>query len=303
MPDGIPVRFPLDGIKGFGPRPEVAGLLFAPQRIDAAGIVPVAFCVHGGGYDKCYFDIEVPGRDGYSMARYLAGHGVIVVAIDCLGTSDSARAEAAENVTSDMLAKAHHRVVGELVVGLRAGTLAPDIPSLPRLALTAIGHSLGGMLTIMQQAKFGSFDRVAILGWSNIGLALPPSALKPVFDETGTYAYSSPELRQAFHLPDVPPEVLACSAERTVFPVSLTLAAEAADRGTVRKAAESIAAPIFVGVGEHDTSPSPHDEAACYRKSGDITFFRLPGSAHCHNFATTRALLWDRLLAWMQQTV
>ncbi len=300
MSDRIAVDFPLDGIEGFGPAPKLAGLLFAPRPVDPAAVVPAAFCVHGGGYDKRYFDIAVPGRDDYSMARYFADRGAIVVAIDCLGTSGSSPAEAAEFVTSRTLAKAHHLAAAHLAAGLRQGSLTPEIPPLPRVALIAIGHSLGGMLTIVQQAAHRSFDRVAILGWSNIGLALPPAALKPVFDATGAYAYSSPELRHAFHMADVPADVLTCPAECTVFPVSLTLAAEAADRQTVRRAAESIDAPAFVGVGEADTSPAPEDEAACYPRSRDVTFFRLPGSAHCHNFATTRTVLWDRILDWMR---
>ena len=56
---------------------------------------------------------------------------------------------------------------------------------------------------------------------------------------------------------------------------------------------------VFVGVGETDTSPAPHREAAIYEASSDVTFYRLTASAHCHNFAGTRQRLWDRILAWI----
>jgi hypothetical protein len=299
MSDYLPVNFPVGGIDGFGPAPAVSGWLFAPRDLDPAKIRHVAFCIHGGGYDKRYFHIEAPGRDGYSLCRHFADRGVIAVTIDCLGTGESSQAERAEFVTSRRLAKAHHVVATQLMAWIKAGRLTPELPPLPHIALTGIGHSLGGLLTIVQQAAHRSFDRVAILGWSNLGLNLDPAVLKPVFDPTGTYAYSSPELRRAFHLSDVPADVLDCPAEREVFPVSLSLAAEAADRETIRRSAGSIAAPVFVAFGESDTSLAPRSEGACYAGADDVTFFRLHGSAHCHNFAGTRTVLWDRLLRWM----
>jgi alpha-beta hydrolase superfamily lysophospholipase len=299
MSDYLSVSFPVGGIDGFGPAPAVAGWLFAPRDRSPGKIRQVAVCIHGGGYDKRYFHIEVPGRGDYSLCRHFADRGVIAVTIDCLGTGDSSRAEHAKFITSQNLAKAHRMAASQLVAGLRAGTLIPELPPLPHIEMTGIGHSLGGLLTIVQQAAYRSFDRVAILGWSNLGLNLDPAVLRPVFDPTRTYAYSSPELRRAFHMPDVPAEVLDCPAEREVSPVSLTLAAEAADRETIRRAAGSIAAPVFVGYGERDTATSPRSEGACYTSADDVTFFHLAGSAHCHNFAGTRTVLWDRLLRWM----
>jgi hypothetical protein len=299
MTGRLSIALPLSGIEGFGEKPSVAAWVFLPRTLEPGAVQPVALCLHGGGYDKRYFHIEAAGHDGYSMCRYFADRGVIAIGIDCLGNADSSPAEAADRITSRTLANAHALAAGAIADHLRQGTLDPEIPALPRLTYAGIGHSLGGMLVTVQQALHRSFDRVAILGWSQIGLALPPEALKPVFDSTGTYAYSSPALRKAFHLADVPAGVLACPAETEVRPVSLTLAAEASDRPEIRKLAETIDVPIFIGVGEYDTSPSPREEPACYGAADDITFFRLAGSAHCHNFASTRTLLWDRLLRWI----
>jgi len=36
-----------------------------------------------------------------------------------------------------------------------------------------------------------------------------------------------------------------------------------------------------------------------YSNSHDVTFYVLEESAHCHDFAGTRRLLWDRMQAWM----
>jgi hypothetical protein len=256
--------------------------------------------LHGGGYGKRYYHIEAPGHDGYSMCRYLAEQGIIAVTIDGLDTGDSSRAESAESVSWQTLAAAHDAAVRALAEGLRSGALVSRLPALPHLELVGIGHSLGGMLLSVQQGRHKSFDRLAVLGWSNLGLALPASALTPVLDASGTRSYSSPALRAEFHLPDVPKEVLESRAETENFPVSLTLAKQLRDLGVVREVVGMIDVPVFVCFGERDTSPTPHEEPGVYTGCSDVTLFILSGSAHCHNFAATRTVLWDRLLVWMR---
>lgn len=297
-----PIAITLDagGVAGFGPSPQVSGWLFLPSRIDPAEPQTVAVCLHGGGYGKRYYHIEVPGCDGYSMCRHLAERGVIAVTIDGLDTGNSSHAESAELVTWQTLALAHDAAVRALADSLRAGTLVLGLPPLARLNLVGVGHSLGGMQLSVQQGRHRSFDRLAVLGWANLGLALPPSALTPVPDAGGTRSFSSPALRREFHLPDVPTAVLESLAERENFPVSLTLAGQLRDLGKIREMVRSIDVPIFVCFAERDTSPSPHEEPGVYTGSSDVTLFILAGSAHCHNFATTRAVLWDRLLTWMR---
>ena len=75
MSDHLSVSFPVDGIDGFGPAPVVSGWLFAPRDLNPGKVRQVAFCIHGGGYDKRYFHIEAPGRGGYSLCRHFADHG------------------------------------------------------------------------------------------------------------------------------------------------------------------------------------------------------------------------------------
>src|SRR5438132_491388 len=45
---------------------EIAALLFVPERVDT-GRTPLVTCLHGGGYDKRYYHLDVPGHPGYSM--------------------------------------------------------------------------------------------------------------------------------------------------------------------------------------------------------------------------------------------
>ncbi|BBZ75463.1 hypothetical protein MANY_08000 [Mycolicibacterium anyangense] len=68
--------------------------------------------------------------------------------------------------------------------------------------------------------------------------------------------------------------------------------------GCIADDAARIECPVFVGAGERDTLPVPHHEPAAYEKSSDVTVFVAPRMAHMHNFASTRAMLWDRLAGW-----
>ena len=54
--------------------------------------------------------------------------------------------------------------------------------------------------------------------------------------------------------------------------------------------------------GEIDTSPDPHGEVAFFKASPDVTLMVLERTAHCHNFATLRHRLWDRLDGWVTST-
>ena len=212
------------GIAGFGPAPNIAASLFLPP--DGGRPRALAFCLHGGGYSRRYFDIEALGQAGYSMARYMADRGVAVATIDCLGGGDSSRAESANAIVWQTLAPAHHAALLHLRSCLAAGAVLPMLPAVPTVG---IGHSLGGMLFALHQATERSFDKLAALGWSNLGLNLPPEALVPIPDATGEYFRSSPALRRQFHLNDVPADILESEAEQENLGVAASLAAQAAD--------------------------------------------------------------------------
>jgi hypothetical protein len=55
---------------------------------------------------------------------------------------------------------------------------------------------------------------------------------------------------------------------------------------------------VLVAFGDRDVPERPHDVVAFYGDSQDVTVLVLTGSAHCHNFAATRNLLWDHLGTW-----
>ena len=70
--------------------------------------------------------------------------------------------------------------------------------------------------------------------------------------------------------------------------------------GVVAEHAAQIDVPVLIGYGAVDVSPEPRAEARLYRNSPDITTLVLAGSAHCHNMASSRQQLWQRLLTWAE---
>jgi pimeloyl-ACP methyl ester carboxylesterase len=102
-----------------------------------------------------------------------------------------------------------------------------------------------------------------------------------------------------FYWDDVPAEVIAADdLTNTVSPgicgLSSIIPFIASDH------AGRITCPVFIGLGERDSTCDHHREPLAYFSSNDITFFLLPGSAHCHNTATTRLQLWERLGGWIE---
>jgi hypothetical protein len=95
----------------------------------------------------------------------------------------------------------------------------------------------------------------------------------------------------------VPADVIAYDdALATTTPV--VASADALTPGFVAGFAATISAPVFLCFASIDLTTEPLREVGLYRDSRDITLFRLDGSAHCHNFATSRHALWERLPRW-----
>ncbi len=265
----------------------------------------VLVCWPGGSYSRAYWDFHVEGHDDYSFVEHLVARGFTVVAVDPLGVGESSRPQDVDLVTLETMTDAAADAVRQL-----RERLAPE-----GFPVIGIGHSLGGCLSLVEQARHGSYDAVANLGFTH--------GAKPILspDSTGPdpeaaavavehakaffgghwddgYALAPREPNHAWlHDPDVPADVIAAddylaSAWPRQSYVGALLSGHSASY------AADVSSPVFVAFGEHDVPEHPHDDIGYYRASGDVTLMVLPASAHCHNFAGTRALLWDRLADW-----
>ena len=93
-----------DAVPLEGPQ-RVSTWVFTPEA--PAPRVPLLFCLPGGSYTKGYWHLEVPGRAGYSFAEHFAAQGMLVIAVDHLGTGESTRHPRAVDLTPDVVAAAN----------------------------------------------------------------------------------------------------------------------------------------------------------------------------------------------------
>jgi pimeloyl-ACP methyl ester carboxylesterase len=281
-------------------------LVWTPDEEQApAGLIVT---VPGGTYDRSYWDLQVPGHSTYSFAEYAIARRWIVLLMDNLGTGASSRPDDGTSLTVEMMADAVAQTATMLLAWLREGSV-DGVPALPDLPMIGAGHSLGGQILATAQAKHGPFGRVALLGSSFLGNAelgveasreAAAASLRAMSEDTwesGFLDVSRTLLRQQFHAPDVPAAVLRAEEPgHTVLPREAGVAAIAP--ALLGPVTANVRVPVFLAYADRDMSPDPRGEAANFTGSKDVTLFLLPGSAHCHNAATTRLVFWNRLLAW-----
>jgi pimeloyl-ACP methyl ester carboxylesterase len=298
----IDLRIDVTAAASVGVEQTLAAWLFLPPPSSVNDSTRLIICLPGGTYDKRYYHLDIPGREGYSMAEHLAEAGHIVVSIDHWGVGESSRPPDASSLMPSPVAAVNHAACVELVRRTRNGTLDGGIHALPGVMSVGIGHSMGGMLTIVQQAAHRTHAQIAILGKSALRMhrtAEMGNLEVPTLDPSMGYVLADRSaLRRVFYLDDVPDDVVAADSAALVE-VPVLLAAHTNSADVASAAAALIDVPVFLGVGERDTVADVHDEARLYPRSEDMTLFVLPGSGHCHNFATTRAVLWDRLVRWI----
>jgi alpha-beta hydrolase superfamily lysophospholipase len=298
----IDLRTKVEEVSSLGSDQAVASWLFLPPPELVHADSRLLVCLPGGSYDKRYYHLTIPGFPEYSMAEHLACFGHFVLAVDPLGIGESTRPHIPSDLTPEAVAAAIHYVTTSVLASLRDGSAYPSIPPRPRLESVGIGHSMGGMLTVIQQAIFQTHKQIVILGKSvqhQDRKDFPGPMRDGTFGDVNDYFMQDRVgLRRVYFWEDVPPEVIAAN-DAAVVPLPLALANRSIAADVASVEASEIDVPVFLGVGERDTVPDPLAEALMYPNSHDITLFLLAESAHCHNFASGRKQLWNRIAAWI----
>jgi hypothetical protein len=149
------------------------GFVAAPRDLAHRTEPPVVFCcLPGGRCTSAYFDLDVEGYDGYSMAEHLTAQGFVVVAIDHLGVGASSPVDDIFAVTPAIASAANHHAFTEILAQLRFGSIVPGFDGPTSPVVVGVGHSMGAMLTMVQQANHHTFDAVINLGHGGDGLPL-----------------------------------------------------------------------------------------------------------------------------------
>jgi pimeloyl-ACP methyl ester carboxylesterase len=282
---------------------QLAGTYFPPlpSEDDRALLV----CLPGGTYSRGYFDLDLPG---YSYARDAAARGFPVVSFDQLGTGASSRPER------------------DIDLADQAAAIDAALKRLPEIVdragpFIAVGHSMGGYVAIVQQAAHRSYAGLAILGTTNAAvgpLSLPQEMVAAAATAEGRAALieqiagampdryiegDRSDLQAWFHLADVPAEVVERDLAGTLTVVPRRAAAASSVPYVTAAEAGEVEVPVFLAYGDVDVSVDPYSEPGAFRQSRDITLYVLAGSGHCHNMASSRQLLWDRLARWCETVV
>jgi pimeloyl-ACP methyl ester carboxylesterase len=287
----------------------VSAELLLPAVTSGADQMTVLCCTPGGGCTGEYFDLGEPDT-GFSFARYALAAGFACVLIDNLGTGRSAPGENPW-ISPQSIARA-----GAEAFALAAQDLAALLPATTTVATIGVGHSMGAMLTLMGQAM-SQHSAIACLGFTPSGLpnVLSPEERRiatsgPVSLETLTsfarqrFSGSAPPVGNheapepfPFNLPDTDPAALAAlrGAATNLLPLPGVLSLLP---GNISEYIRGITVPVFLGGGDHEPWHKAVELVPAFESSPDITFYTLVDSAHNHNVAATRELLWRRLLGW-----
>lgn len=307
---------------------EIAATAFLPEPAKLGERPVVIFALPGGGVTRHYFDIQIPGHDGYSEAEYHVTHGFIFVAIDHLGVGDSTTTSL-DTMHIEDIAAADDSAVREISRRLADGTLSSGYPVLPKLFRVGMGGSMGSGVTIIMQGRHRTYDAIAPMGYSAIHTVMPqpteaqrikamtgPERILSRWSDPKTLSLSASSASTSDNIypifwEDVPKDIVALTQTgfHTQTPTAMwssktipNCVIAMLSPGYVAEEAAHIDVPVLVGVGERDVVPNPLAESAAYQNTRDITVFVVPHMAHNHNLASSRRMLWDRIEDWSRMT-
>jgi pimeloyl-ACP methyl ester carboxylesterase len=288
--------------------------LFVPDDIGPSPLLWV--CVPGGGMSRRYFDLAVSGRNpSFSMARYLASGGDLVVTLDPPGVGESDSPDDGYTLSAQVVADVVAAAIDTLEADLESrGVEGAELGSAVVRAKIGLGHSAGALLVACQQARHGSYDALALLGFSASGLpevlneeelrfVNRPQELAEVVADLSRERFGDPlpqwsnssvgEYEPDSATADVD-VALANASSRLLALVGMT----AIVPGSVQPELDELRLPIFVALGEHDLAGKLDVLPAQLPACRDLTLYVLGGAGHNHNVAHNRQILWKRVMRW-----
>ncbi|MFO7163094.1 MAG: alpha/beta hydrolase [Mycolicibacterium hassiacum] len=315
----LSLTFDVSDAIGSGEHLTQAAWAFLPEIPAKAPAVLV--CLAGGLYDKHYWHMEIPGYPGYSFGEHMANAGYIVIAVDHLGVGESTDPVSSGELGLELLATGDAEVVRQIRSKAAAGTLIGGLAPVS-LPVVGVGHSMGACLTTMVQARYTVYDAVALLGYgvqitnvyeqdadaedleARVQQTMQAARQLSGVEPGDTHMIAPRDyLKNMFYAGEVPQEVIdADTAVQSRVPVRAV--AEVTTPGFVEKYTPQVTVPVFLAFGAAiDVSPNPYAEPANYTGSPDVTLHLVPKSGHCHNFASHRGALWDRIAKWVPTVV
>ena len=312
----VKAAIPLDG------QFSLAASVIAPADLNPGQPVTVLACLPGGFLSRHYFDLEIQGSRTYSFAAAMAALGYVVLSFDHVGTGDSPKPSPTDEgyaLGVEVIAAANQLALDAALDRLTNGSADDDLPPIEVDRTIGVGHSMGSMLTVEQQALAHPHDALALFSFSTQGTP------RFIDDEMRAYANDPHRLRSeigalAKATMGSPYPERATDSEsnrRAAFGVG-TAGDEAEDAlhqaatnllavgglmsmvpGGFAPPAQKIDVPVFMLVGDHDLHDDRHtrDELP---NAPSVTTSILPDCWHCHFVANTRETLVREVHAFIQ---
>lgn len=306
---------------GLGEPATIAMTVHLPDPDELVSPPVVAFAKPGALFARGYFTTDLPGPASGSQAAWHAERGWIFVATDPLGVGDSSIHDRALTgyVT---VARAAHAAEQVVLRRLAEGTVADGFPAIADPLVVGIGQSLGGCLTVVQQAHHRTYHGVGVLGYGVVRSRVPvPSGVAPITqawrvrdapdvvlnaaryeaqDNNGGHRDIAAESRWCFFHDDVDPD-LVHHGDPTMPWASATVPGAVLSvltPGVVASEAAAVDVPVLVALGERDIAADPEGEVKAYMSAPSVDLYVCPRMGHMHNFASTRQLFWRRIDTW-----
>jgi alpha-beta hydrolase superfamily lysophospholipase len=302
------------------PALQVAASVYLPEHLDDTRIALI--CLAGGNMNRRYYDLQVEADADFSFATQMTSRGFVVVTIDHLGLGESSRPADGYALTADVIVRANARATGEILARLRVGRLADHLRALPDLRSVGVGHSMGAMLTVLQQAQARQHAGVALLGFSTRGLPefvpedvrlLSPDDARARLVEFARrlFVVPYPRIRRSgggndnaalYGSSGADPRGVAAlkAATDCLLPVPAFLSMIP---GNVAPEAAQIEVPVLLMLGEHDMAGPPAEAPRAFSASPDVRLEILPGAGHSHFLFPARTQAYARLAAWARRVV
>jgi pimeloyl-ACP methyl ester carboxylesterase len=300
-------------LPGEGPLEMTVDIHFPRQLVEPAVML---VCLPGGGINRRFFDLQPPEsqRDGsFSFARHMTTRGFIVALVDHLGVGESSRPKDGYALSSDVLSQAADHVHG----AIRAQVQAHYGSAFAHPCSIGVGHSMGAMITVLQQAQHHTHQAIVLLGFSTRGL--PEYVPQPLHgltrDPVALRAQLATHARDMFKEPY--PRLQSTAESRTMFAsdradargvAALKVAGDepllpvpsfhAILPGNVASEAASIDVPVFLGVGDQDIVGPPGEVSRAFDASRAVVSYVMPNTGHCHFLFASRFPLFEAIAAW-----
>lgn len=282
----------------------------------------VLFCVPGGGMNRLYYDLVPDREEGsesaeFSFAQQMAERGFVSVLVDPPGLGNSDRPQDSHSLSPELVAGALARVHSWVCEELREGKISHDLSAMPDLKSIGVGHSMGGLLTLLQQDHHKQHQALVVLGFGIDGLpqflsaeakrfAGQPDELRehlprltkdffpgnyPVIRGGGgqvdVYGSAGADARAIRALHDANDVMLPMPAYLGMFP------------GSVAPECARLEVPVYLGLGDRDMLLPPEDPKAIFPASPAITVNVLPETGHSHFLFASRTQLFDGIAQWV----